>query len=106
LSQQPRAVQENTDDTSPVEFVFKLYITGATYHSTVAVKNIIRICEQYLKGRYTLDIVDVYQQPKLAKEEQIIATPTLIKLQPNPTQRLIGDMSDSSKIIAVLRIPT
>ena len=84
--------------------VLQLYITGATHHSMNAVQNIKKICEEHLKGDYELDIVDVYQQPSLAKEKQIIAAPTLIKLQPLPFRRIVGDMSDTEKILSVLDI--
>lgn len=89
---------------SKANFVLKLYITGATHHSMKAVQNIKKICEGYLKGNYDLYIVDVYQQPHLAKEEQIIAAPTLIKLEPFPVRRIVGDMSDTEKILSVLDI--
>ncbi len=88
----------------PRNFILKLYITGATHHSMMAVKNLKKLCEENLKGDYELDIVDVYQQPSLAKEQQIIAAPTLIKLQPAPIRRIVGDMSDTEKILSVLNI--
>ena len=84
--------------------ILKLYITGATHHSMMAVKNLQKICEDYLQDNYELDIVDVYQQPSLAKEQQIIAAPTLIKVFPLPVRRIVGDMSDTKKILAVLAI--
>jgi len=81
------------------KYVLKLYITGATPRSTKAIMNIRQICEEHLKGRYELDIVDIFQQPVLAKGEQIIAAPTLIKKLPDPLRRFIGDMSDTEKIL-------
>lgn len=86
------------------KLVFKLYITGATYHSMQAVKNFKNICDSYLENKYELDIIDVYQQPILAKENQIIAAPTLIKIHPLPIRRIIGDMSDTEKILNILSI--
>lgn len=85
-------------------YVFKLYITGATHHSMQAVKNFKNICDSYLENKYELDIIDVYQQPNLAKEKQIIAAPTLIKIHPLPIRRIIGDMSDTDKILNILSI--
>ncbi len=82
----------------------RLYITGATQHSMVAVKNIKNICNTYLAGNYSLEIIDVYQQPDLAISQDILAAPTLIKLQPEPVQKLIGDLSDTAKVLAVLGI--
>lgn len=81
------------------KYVLKLYITGSTPRSTKAIMNIKQICEEHLKGRYELDIVDIFQQPVLAKGEQIIAAPTLIKKLPLPLRRFIGDMSDTDKIL-------
>ena len=67
--------------------------------SALAVENIKRICEQYLKNRYDLKVIDIYQQPNLARDEQIVAVPTLIKLIPLPLRRLVGDMSDLRKVL-------
>ena len=87
------------------KYVLRLYITGATHHSMEAVKNIKILCESHLQDdEYDLDIIDVYQQPYLAKEEQIIAAPTLVKIEPHPVRRIIGDMSDTEKILKVLDI--
>ncbi|GAB3296425.1 thioredoxin domain-containing protein [Hymenobacter tenuis] len=84
------------------EFVLHLFITGATPNSTRAVRNIKEICEQHLQGRYELHIVDIYQQPTLAMQEQIIAAPTLIKKFPLPVRRLIGDLSERSRVLLAL----
>lgn len=93
----------NNNITKP-EYILKLYITGASANSTKAVSNLKNICEQYLKGRYTLDIIDIHQQPKLAKEAQVIALPLLIKHAPLPVKRLIGSMSDTSHVLKGLAI--
>ncbi|HEY9207012.1 MAG TPA: circadian clock KaiB family protein [Candidatus Methanoperedens sp.] len=80
-------------------YVLRLYVTGMTPKSTQAVLNIKKICEENLKGRYELEVIDIYQQPVLAKDEQIIAAPTLVKKLPLPLRRLIGDMSDKERIL-------
>jgi circadian clock protein KaiB len=80
-------------------YVLRLYIAGTTPRSTQAILNIKRICEQYLLGRYELEVIDVYQQPVLAAGEQIIAAPTLIKQLPSPLRKFIGDMSDTERIL-------
>jgi circadian clock protein KaiB len=82
--------------------VLQLYVAGMTTKSTQAVANVRKLCEKYLTGRYELMVIDIYQQPQLAKEEQIIATPTLIKKLPLPLRRLIGDMSDTAKFLTGL----
>ena len=81
------------------KYVLRLYVTGMTPKSTRAIANVQKLCEIYLAGRYELEVVDIYQQPKLAKGEQIIATPTLIKKLPLPLRKLIGDMSDTARFL-------
>jgi circadian clock protein KaiB len=83
-------------------YVLRLYVTGTTPQSARAIANIKKLCEIYLKGRYELDVVDLYQQPQLAQGEQIIAAPTLIKKLPLPQRRVIGDMSKSERVLAGL----
>jgi circadian clock protein KaiB len=81
------------------KYVLRLYVTGMTPKSTQAVANVQKLCEKHLAGRYELKVVDIFQQPKLAKGEQIIAAPTLIKKLPLPLRRLIGDMSDTERFL-------
>ena len=89
------------EPTAP-EFVLHLYITGATPNSTRAVHNIKAICEEYLKGRYELLIVDIYQEPALAQEEDLIGVPTLIKRSPGLVRRLVGDLSNRERVLKAL----
>jgi circadian clock protein KaiB len=81
------------------KYVLRLYVSGSTAKSALAVENIKRICEQHLKDRYDLEVIDIYQQPNLAREEQIVAVPTLIKRFPAPQRRLIGDLSSQQKVL-------
>lgn len=81
------------------KYVLRLYISGITPRSTTAIERVKCICEEHLKGRYELEVVDVYQQPLLAKGEQIIAVPTLIKKLPLPLRRVIGDMSNVDRVL-------
>jgi circadian clock protein KaiB len=83
----------------PAKYVLRLYVSGSTLKSALAVENIKRICEQHLKNRYDLKVIDIYQQPNLAREEQIVAVPTLIKRFPLPLRRLVGDMSNLKKVL-------
>ena len=85
-----------------VHYVLRLYITGTTTQSARAIANIRQICEENLEGRYELEIVDISQHPTLAKGEQIIAAPTLIKKLPLPLRRFIGDMSQTERILVGL----
>ena len=86
-------------ETGQAKYLLRLYVAGLTPRSTKAIANVKQICEEYLKDRYDLEVIDIYQQPKLAQGEQIIAAPTLIKKLPPPLRRLIGDMSDKEKFL-------
>jgi len=81
------------------KYILRLYITGTTSRSIIAITNLKKICEEYLEGRYELEVIDLYQMPSLAKDEQIIAAPTLIKKLPLPFRRIIGDMSNKEKVL-------
>lgn len=85
-------------------FVLKLYVTGSTPRANLAIANLRRICEQELKGDYELQIIDVLEHPQLAEDERILATPTLIKQLPPPLRRVIGDLSDSEKVLLGLEL--
>ena len=89
---------------NPTVYQLSLFITGASPNSVRAVNNIKSICEEYLSGNYELKIIDVYQLPEVAQREQIIALPTLIKRGPAPERRLVGDMSDTNKVLRGLGI--
>ncbi|SKB46246.1 circadian clock KaiB family protein [Dyadobacter psychrophilus] len=98
-------------DTEPIDltddndhYVLRLFVTGASLNSRRAVVNIKEICETYMKDKYSLEIIDVYQQKTIAEKEQIIALPLLIKSAPLPARRLIGDMSDTKKVLKGLGI--
>jgi circadian clock protein KaiB len=80
-------------------FVLRLYVTGMTPRSTRAISAVREICEERLQGRYDLEIIDVYQQPALIRDEQIFATPTLVKKGPAPERRMIGDMSNRQRLL-------
>jgi circadian clock protein KaiB len=89
------AISKTTNDM----YVLRLYVTGMTPRSERAVRNLQAICDEYLEGRYDLDVIDIYQQPVLTKGEQIVAAPTLIKKLPLPMRRIIGDMSDRERVL-------
>lgn len=91
----PRKTESN-------RYVLRLYVAGQTPKSVHAIANIKKICEENLKGRYVLDVIDLYQQPQLAQGEQIIAVPTLIKKLPPPLRRIIGDMSNTERVLVGL----
>ena len=87
-----------------VRYVLRLYVTGTTDRSIRTIANIRGFCERYLKGHYELKVVDIYQQPSLVHDQQIIAAPTLVKSEPPPQKRLVGDFSDRDRLLASFRL--
>jgi circadian clock protein KaiB len=83
-------------------YVLRLFVTGTTSRSARAIANLRRVCEQRLRGEYDLEVVDIYQHPDAAKEYQIVAAPTLVKLLPLPLRRIIGDLADEQRVLAGL----
>lgn len=81
------------------KYVLRLYVAGMNPKSVQAIDNIKRICEEYLPGKYQLDVIDIYQYPIFAKDGQIVAAPTLIKELPPPLRKLIGSMSDTERVL-------
>lgn len=84
------------------QYVLRLYVAGKTPNSLRAIASLKEVCEEYLHGRYHLQVIDIYQQPALAEGDQIVATPTLIKKLPAPLRRLIGDMSNRERVLVGL----
>jgi circadian clock protein KaiB len=80
-------------------YIIKLYVTGKTPRAQDAIDNLRRICEQELGGRYNLAVIDVLERPQLAEDEKILATPTVVKELPVPIRRIIGDLSDTERVL-------
>ena len=106
LKKIPKKIKVNVGVGGPggEKYILRLFVTGILPNSARAVVNIKAICEKYLKDRYELEIIDIYQQPALARTEQIIAIPVLIKKFPLPEVRLIGDLSDTENVLKGLRL--
>jgi circadian clock protein KaiB len=98
----PESLARAAKEQATEKYVLKLYVAGITPRSEAAIRSVTEICEKHLKGRYDLEIVDLYQQPTLAKGEQIIAAPTLIKKLPLPLRRLIGSMASEERVLVGL----
>lgn len=105
--------KKQTDETADFEravkagpatekYVLRLYVAGINPKSSAAIRMVTQICDENLKDRYDLEIIDIYQQPTLAKGEQIIAAPTLIRKLPLPLRRLIGDMANKDRVLVGL----
>lgn len=99
-----RAAFEQATHSDDARYVLRLYVAGMTPGSMRAVASIKNICDEHLAERYELDVIDLYQQPVLAKGDQIVATPTLIKQLPAPIRRLIGDLSDTERVLVGLNL--
>ncbi|MEZ5404469.1 MAG: circadian clock KaiB family protein [Bryobacteraceae bacterium] len=82
--------------------VLRLYITGKTLHSETAARRLQALCEKELAGTFEIEVIDVLERPQLAEDEKIVATPTLIKQLPPPIRRIIGDLSDTEKVLVGL----
>jgi len=101
----PGLIKSNNLRLQKKEFELRLYVTGTSPNSQRSIINIKEICETHLPGIYSLQIIDVYQQEAVAREEQIIALPLLVKKFPLPERRLIGDMSETNKVLKGLGLP-
>ncbi len=91
-------------DPETAHYRLRLFVTGTTPRSARAIRNIRAICEDNLAGRYDLEVIDIYQHPEHVRAEQIVVTPTLVKQLPNPPRKLIGDLSDTPRVLAGLDI--
>jgi circadian clock protein KaiB len=99
---QPSDASTSSAPAANVEYVLRLYVSGQTPRSILAIENMRRICAEYLSERYTLEVIDIYQHPEACQQEQIIAAPTLIKILPHPLRRVIGDLSNTEKVLVGL----
>jgi circadian clock protein KaiB len=88
----------------PERYILRLFVTGTTTRSQHAIANMRRICEEHLAGRYDLEVIDIYQEPEKTRDLQVLATPTLVKVLPEPLRRIIGDLSDREKVLAGLNL--
>ena len=91
-------------DLARPTYLFRLYVSGTSPRSALAITNVRKICDQYLAAHYELEVIDVYQQLQATKDAQIVAVPTLIKELPFPAQRFVGDMSNTERIVVGLKL--
>jgi len=104
MTKTPARKKSRTSRPKSGKYLLRLYVTGTTVWSMRAIQNVRRICEEHLHGLYDLEVVDIYKNLPLARGDQIIAAPTLIKRLPVPLRRLIGDMSDEERVLVGLDI--
>jgi len=98
LDKHPNGIKQN----GLPKYILRLFVSGILQHSARAIKNLNKICEEHLKDNYALEIIDIYQEPDLALNEQVIVIPVLIIKSPLPERRIIGDLSDSAKVVEIL----
>jgi circadian clock protein KaiB len=98
------AFEKALDEAGDGHYLLRLYLTGSTHRSIKAVESVKALCEQHLSGRYELEVVDLYQQPDRADTAQIIAAPTLVKELPLPLRRLVGDLTNSDRVLIALNL--
>ena len=95
---------DNTPPAHGPRYKLRLFITGSTPRSTAAIQNMRQICAERLEGDYELEVIDVYQHPDATRDYQIVATPTLVKVLPEPLRKIIGDLSDRERVLAGLNL--
>jgi circadian clock protein KaiB len=96
--------QATDADLRAERYKLRLFVTGATPRSIRAIENMRKICQESLEGRYDLEVVDVYENPEMTRDLQIVATPTLVKILPEPLRRIIGDLSNKERVLAGLNL--
>ncbi len=96
--------EKASEEKAKEKYVLRLFISGMTPRSLQAIENLKSICDNQLKGCYNLEIIDISQQPESVRKEDIIATPTLIKELPKPIRRIIGDLSNTERILVALNV--
>lgn len=93
-----------TTKHSARDYELSLYVSGSTARSLRSIASVRNLCEKLLAGRYKLEVIDIYQQPELAREAQIVAVPTLVKTNPSPKRVMVGDCSDAGRLMRGLRL--
>ena len=90
--------------TEPKQWQLRLYVAGQTPKSVTAFANLQQICEEHLAGKFTIEVIDLIENPRLAKEDQIVAVPTLVRKLPEPIRKIIGDLSDTERTLVGLQL--
>lgn len=104
MSEQGRPRASGGSDGAPTAYQLRLYVAGETERSMLAVANLQRLCEEHLPGRYSIEVIDLKKHPQLARRDNIIAIPTLVRRLPEPLRRIIGDLSDPGRALVGLEV--
>ena len=91
--------RSDAESSPPESWELRLYVAGATPRATKALENLKKICEEYLAGKYSIEVIDLLTNPKLARGDQILALPTLVRKLPVPVRKIIGDLSDTERVL-------
>ncbi|MEQ9027335.1 MAG: circadian clock KaiB family protein [Aggregatilineales bacterium] len=97
-------MDEQKNETVTESWMLRLYVAGQTPKSLTAFANLKKICEEYLEGRYEIQVIDLIENPQLAEGDQIVAIPTLVRSLPEPIKKIIGDLSNTEKTLVGLQI--
>ncbi len=92
------------EGVKPTEYILRLYVTGTTLRSTRAIANVKKICEDHLAGQYQIEVIDLLENPTLAQGDQILAIPTLVRKLPEPVRKIIGDLSNTERVLVGLDV--
>lgn len=101
-TEKPAARKSNAGTSGAAELDLRLYVAGQTARSIAALNNLEQLCETHLKGRYRIEVIDLLVNPQLSREDQIVAVPTLVRKPPGPMRKIIGDLSNSERVLAGL----
>ena len=98
--------ETHVDASTPIKPTceLRLYVTGRSPKCLLAIHNLRRVCEQHLAGRYTIEVVDLLENPRLAADDQILAVPTLVRKLPQPIRKIVGDLSDTDRLLVGLQL--
>ena len=100
----PKALALSEDEAGAAEWQLRLYVAGQTAKSIAALNNLKRVCEEHLAGRYTIEVIDLLVNPRLAAGDQILAVPTLVRKFPEPIRKIIGDLSNEERVLVGLDV--
>jgi len=96
--------RKNGNPHDPAKWELRLYTAGQTPKSLAAIKNLKKVCEEHLAGKYEIEVIDLLKNPRLAKDDQIVAIPTLVRKLPDPVRKIIGDLSDTERTLVGLQL--
>jgi circadian clock protein KaiB len=104
MTRQTQSISQGVQTEEPKQWQLRLYVAGQTPKSVTAFANLKRLCEEHLAGEFEIEVIDLIENPRLAKEDQIVAIPTLVRKLPQPIRKIIGDLSDTERTLVGLQL--